>query len=173
MKTTFDFNFDFSQILNSMNPRKMETKRSCQLKKSFSLITCELIIRKNKTNNKNWNKKVVFILILSRTTVVYFITVRHHIPNNAIFFCYAISLSLMTLHPSWVFWSLIIVHDPSRLFIIPHDSSWFFIIPHNSPLFLIFYHDSSLIVMISWLVMIIHDLSWPLLFNVIIPHEFS
>ena len=35
----------------------METYRICQLKKSFSLITCKLVIRKKIVNNYNFKKK--------------------------------------------------------------------------------------------------------------------
>ena len=71
MKTTFDLNFDFYQAFKQHGyTQNMETTRSCQLK-SFSLITCKLVIRKKLVNNKNLNKKVVFIiLILSPTTVL-------------------------------------------------------------------------------------------------------
>ena len=41
----------------------METKRSYQLK-SFSLISCKLVIRKKLVNNKNLNKNIVFIILI-------------------------------------------------------------------------------------------------------------
>ena len=44
MKTTFDFNFDFYPVLNSII-QKMETKRSCKIR-MFSLITVNLEFEK-------------------------------------------------------------------------------------------------------------------------------
>ena len=49
IKTTFELNFDFYQSLNSMDKQKYEKKEAVNLK-SFTLITCKLVMRK-KLNN--------------------------------------------------------------------------------------------------------------------------
>ena len=48
-----------------MNTHNIEVKRSCQLK-SFSLITCKLLIIKKIVNHKNFNEKVVLIVLKNR-----------------------------------------------------------------------------------------------------------
>ena len=70
MKTTFEFNFDLYQAFKQHGYTKIWKQREAVNSKSFSLITCKLVIRKNLVNNQNLNKKVVFIiLIFSLTTV--------------------------------------------------------------------------------------------------------
>ena len=71
MKTTFDFTFELCQTFKQRGYTKTWKQREAVNLKSFSKITCKLVIRKNLVNNKDNNKKVVFIiLILSPTTVV-------------------------------------------------------------------------------------------------------
>ena len=71
MKTTFYLNFDFYQAFKQHGYTKTWKQREAVNLKSFSLNTCKLVIRKKLVNNKNLNKKVVFIiLILSPTTVL-------------------------------------------------------------------------------------------------------
>ena len=71
IKTTFDLNFDLYQAFKQHRYTKNGNKEKLSFKKSFSLITCKLVIRKKLANNKNLNTKVVFIiLILSPTTVL-------------------------------------------------------------------------------------------------------
>ena len=50
MKTTFEFNFDVYQLPSCMNTFKHKTlsREANNLKKSFSLIICKLVIRINK-----------------------------------------------------------------------------------------------------------------------------
>ena len=45
MKTTFDLNFDFIKLLNSMDAHKMETKRSCQLKSNSKKACLQLKLK--------------------------------------------------------------------------------------------------------------------------------
>ena len=64
-------NFDFYQAFKQYRYTKIWKQREAVNLKSFTLITCKLVILKKLVNNKNLNKKVVFIiLILSPTTVV-------------------------------------------------------------------------------------------------------
>ena len=70
MKTTFELNFNFYQAFKQHGYTKIWEQREAVNLKSFTLITCKLPIRKKLVNNKNFNKKVVFIiLVLSPTTV--------------------------------------------------------------------------------------------------------
>ena len=70
MKTTFEWNFDLYKSFKQYGYTKIWKQREAVYSKSFSLITCKLVIRKKLVNNKNLNKKVVFkILILLLTTV--------------------------------------------------------------------------------------------------------
>ena len=52
MKMTFDFNFDLNQAVKQHGHINIEVKKSYELKKKFSLITCKLIIRKSLLTNK-------------------------------------------------------------------------------------------------------------------------
>ena len=70
MMTTFDLNFDFYQAFKQHGNTNKWKQREAVNYKSFYFITCKLVIRKKLVNNKNLNKKVVFIiLILSLNTV--------------------------------------------------------------------------------------------------------
>ena len=70
MKTTFELNFDFYQAFKQHGYTKIWKQREAVNLKSFTLITCKLVIQKKLVNNLNLNKKVVFIiLILTLTTV--------------------------------------------------------------------------------------------------------
>ena len=51
MKTTFDFNFDLYQAFKQHGYTKTRKQREAANLKSFSLITCKLIIRKKKQLN--------------------------------------------------------------------------------------------------------------------------
>jgi len=50
MKTTFDFNFDFYPVLNSMNNPKNGNKEKLQ-NKNVLFNYCKLVIRKKLVNN--------------------------------------------------------------------------------------------------------------------------
>ena len=64
MKTTFELNFDFYLAFKQHGYTKTWKQREAFYLKSFTLITCKLVIRKNLINNKNLNKKVVFIILI-------------------------------------------------------------------------------------------------------------
>ena len=57
MMTTFDLNFDFYQAFKQHGYTQKWKQREAVNLKSFSLITCRLVIRKNLVNNKNLKKK--------------------------------------------------------------------------------------------------------------------
>ena len=59
MKTTIDFNFS-----NIMDTHKHGNKEKLSIN-SFSLFTCKLAIWEKKlVRNKNWNEKVVFVVLI-------------------------------------------------------------------------------------------------------------
>ena len=47
MKTNFDFNFLYQGVKQHRYKKNIVRRRSCQLKKLFSLITCKLVFGKN------------------------------------------------------------------------------------------------------------------------------
>ena len=51
MKTTFDLNFDLNQAIKQNGYTKTWKQKEAVNKKSFSLITCKLVIRKKLVNN--------------------------------------------------------------------------------------------------------------------------
>ena len=72
MKTTFDVNFRFwpsSQTAWHIHEHENKEKLSI---KSFSLFIFKLIIWKKLVRKLNLNKKVVFIVLIQRSTTVYF-----------------------------------------------------------------------------------------------------
>ena len=54
MKTTFDLNFDLYEAVKQLVKNKNRSQEK--------LTTCKLVIRKKLMNNKNLNKKVIFIV---------------------------------------------------------------------------------------------------------------
>ena len=64
MKATFDFNFDLYQAVKQHGYTSKQKSREAVNQKSFSLITCKLVVRKKLVNNQNLNKKVVFIVLI-------------------------------------------------------------------------------------------------------------
>ena len=51
MKTTFDFNFDFYHAFKQHGYTKTWKQKEAVNLKSFSFITCKLVIRKKLVNN--------------------------------------------------------------------------------------------------------------------------
>ena len=51
MKTTFELNFDFYQAFKQHGNTKIWKQRKAVNLKSFTLITCKLVIRKKLVNN--------------------------------------------------------------------------------------------------------------------------
>ena len=64
IKTTFEFNFDLYQTFKQHGYTKTWKQRKAVNFKSFSLITCTLLIRNQLVNNLNLNEKVVFIIYI-------------------------------------------------------------------------------------------------------------
>ena len=70
MKTTFECNFDLNQAFEQHGYTKIWKQKEAVNLKSFSFITCKLVILKIFLIPKTKIKKVVFvILILTLTTV--------------------------------------------------------------------------------------------------------
>ena len=57
MKTTFELNFNFYQAFKQQGYTKIWKQRGAVNLKSFTLITCKLVIQKKLVNNLNLNKK--------------------------------------------------------------------------------------------------------------------